>query len=351
MQFFDKSEVDRARRYHRPLYFALLADTVFALATLAALTFVDLPLPWWAEVVVAPALVVVCLSLVRLPLGWWRFGHERRWGFSTQTTRGWCSDRLRAFAVGLVLTIVPVGSLLALAHLFPDAWPWLAAAGGAVLALLISFVAPVVLEPIFNRFTPLEGDLAPRLRALAERAGVPVRDVLVSDASRRTRKVNAYVSGIGGTRRVVLWDTLLDSPREEVEVVVAHELGHRRMRHVLVGTLLGMAGAAGFVAVLRLVLPRPRPHDAALVLLLATALELAVLPLLSAISRRWERSADHFSLFLTGDGCAFERLHRRLATANLADLDPPKPVYYWLFSHPTPPERLRDAREMLDRHQ
>jgi STE24 endopeptidase len=174
--------------------------------------------------------------------------------------------------------------------------------------------------------------------------------VLVSDASRRTRKLNAYVSGIGGTRRVVLWDTLLDSPRDEIEIVVAHELGHRRMRHVLLATLLGMSGTVAFVVVLRLVRPTPEPHDAAFVMLLGTVLELAALPLASALSRRWERAADRFSLTLTGNRGAFEHLHRRLATANLADLDPPKPLYYWVFSHPTPPERLRDAASALDRH-
>src|SRR5204863_6874689 len=106
-------------------------------------------------------------------------------------------------------------------------WPWAAAVGGALLALVVTFLAPVVLEPVFNRFRPLEGDLAARLVALSERAEVPVREVLVADASRRTTKQNAYVSGGGHTRRVVLWDTLLEAPPEEIELVVAHELGHR----------------------------------------------------------------------------------------------------------------------------
>jgi STE24 endopeptidase len=347
--FFDEAEIERARRYHRPLYAALLADTVLGLATLAALTLVDLPLPWWAEVVVGPALVLWCTWLVGLPLSWWRYRHERRWGFSTQSPRAWAGDRLRGLAVGEVLTVVPVGGLLALAHLYPHSWPWRAAFAGAALALFVSFVAPVMLEPVFNRFRPLEGPLAGRLSALAERAGVPVREVLVSDASRRTRKVNAYVSGIGRTRRVVVWDTFLESPSDELEVVVAHELGHRRMRHVLQGTLLGMGAAVVFVAVLRPLRPHPEPSDAAFVLLLAGVLELAALPVLSALSRRWERAADRFSLLLTRDGDAFQRLHRRLATSNLADLDPPKPLYYWVFTHPTPPQRLVAAKEVLDR--
>jgi Zn-dependent protease with chaperone function len=348
---FASVEIERASRYHRPLYVALVIDTAVGLAALAALTAVDLPLAWWLEVLVAPALVVAVLFVVRLPLAWWRFGHERAWGFSTQTTRAWWADRARSLAVGAVMTVVPVGGLLALAHLDPDGWVWPAAAIAAAIALFVSFVAPVALEPVFNRFSPVTGETADRLRALAERAEVPVRDVLVADASRRTTKVNAYVSGIGRTRRVVVWDTLLSAPRDELEVVVAHELGHRRMRHVSRGTALAMLGAALFVVVLRLVRPHPQPHDAALVLLLGALIELVTLPFGSALARRWERAADRFSLRLTDDGGAFARVHRRLALANLSDLNPPKWLYYALFTHPTPPERLADAAMALDRRQ
>src|SRR4051794_24528860 len=332
---FDPKDVGRARRYHRPLYRAMAVDAAVGLAVLVLLTRLRLGLPWWAEVVVSPALVAAVLWAGRLPLSWWRYRHERSWGFSTQAPRGWASDRLRSLAVGSVSTVVGVGGLLALAHLFSAGWPWAAAGAGAGLVVAVSFIAPVLLEPVFNRFRPLEGPLADELRALAIRAGVPVRDVLVADASRRTRKANAYVSGIGRTRRVVLWDTLLDWPRDELEVVVAHELGHRRMRHVLHGTLLGVGGTVVFVAVLRMVVARPAPHDAALVIFVAALLELATLPLVSAVSRRWERAADRFSLRQTGDRSAFVRLHRRLALANLADLDPPRVLYLWTWSHPT----------------
>jgi Zn-dependent protease with chaperone function len=349
MHDFSSQEVARARRYHRPLYVALGVDVVLALAVPAALLPLDLPLPWWAEVMAGPAIVVACGWAVGLVTAWWRLRHERAWGFSTQTTRGWWTDRLRGLAVGLAAAVVSVGGLLALAHLFPRGWPWLAAAGGAGLALLLSFVAPVVLEPVFNRFRPLEGELATRLHATAERAGVPVRDVLVADASRRTRKQNAYVSGLGRTRRVVLWDTLLEAPPSEVELVVAHELGHRKLHHVLQGTLLAMTAPVLSVLVLRAITPRPDPSDAALVVLVGTAVHLALLPFGTAFSRRCERAADRFSLVLVPDLAEFEGLMRRLATANLADLTPPRWLYYAVFTHPTPPERLRNARLVFDR--
>jgi STE24 endopeptidase len=182
---------------------------------------------------------------------------------------------------------------------------------------------------------------------------VPVRDVLVADASRRTTKVNAYVSGIGRTRRVVVFDTLLEAADPEaVAVVVAHELGHRRDRHVAKLTLLAMAGAAAAVALLWAALGtrvgEPRTLPEALLLLLA--FELGALPAGSWLSRRWERAADRCSLDLTAEPAAFARAHVELARRNLSDLDPPRVVYALLFSHPTPSERLAIGRAWRAAH-
>jgi STE24 endopeptidase len=201
----------------------------------------------------------------------------------------------------------------------------------------------VLLEPLFNRVGPLRDDaLARDLLALAERAGAPVRGVLVADASRRTRKVNAYVSGLGRTRRVVLYDTLLEqADAPQVKLIVAHELGHRRHGDVAKGTLLLMAGAAiATLVVWTLVRDPANPRRVPLVLLVLLALELVAMPLGAWVSRRWERAADLFSLELTGDRDAYLRAHTELALSNLSDLDPPRAIYALLFSHPTPPERL-----------
>jgi STE24 endopeptidase len=233
-----------------------------------------------------------------------------------------------------------------------------AAPGAALLALVLGLIAPIVFERLFNRFRPLpDEELAGELRELSVRAGVPVRTMLVSDASRRTRKHNAYVSGLGPTRRLVVFDTLLEEvPRDELRVVVAHELGHRRFRHVAAGTALGMAGAAGAVLILWGLLSWPGlvsaagatgagdPRVVPLVLFVLLVLGVLALPFETWVSRRWERTADRFALALTGDAGAFERVFRRLARANLSDLDPPRPLYLLLFTHPTPPERIAAAR-------
>ncbi|HEX6702662.1 MAG TPA: M48 family metalloprotease [Gaiellaceae bacterium] len=354
MKGFTDAEVERARRYHRPLYVALLADAVLGFALLAALAFLGewayRPFerwPWAVRTVAYAAVVVLLLAVLRLPLSFWRgYVYERRWGFSTQTLRGWLVDRAKALAVSVALTPAALLGLVAVARWLPRTWPLVAAPGAALLVLALGVLAPVLLEPLFNRFARLAGrELAAELRALAERAAVPVREVLVADASRRTRKSNAYVSGLGRTRRVVLYDTLLAraDPRQ-IQVVVAHELGHRRARHVAKATVLAMAGAAAAVVVWWAIgRDAANPRSIPLLLLVVGVLEVLALPFSAALSRRWERQADRFSLELTRDRDAFERAHRELATANLADLAPPRAVYLLLFTHPTPPERIEAA--------
>ena len=338
MTGFTDEEIERARRYHRPRYVALGADLVLSAAVLGALTQVSLPL------LVAPLAVGAISATAGLPVAWWRYRHDVAWGFATQRPRAWAIDQAKEIAISAVLLLLALAPLFWLARRYPHGWVWPAALGAALVVFLLGFLAPIVLEPVFNRFRPLEDEaLAARLRGLADRSGAPVREILVADASRRTTKTNAYVSGIGRTRRVVLWDTLLATPADQVAVVLAHELGHRVRRHVALLTVLAMTGAAAFVVVLRLARPHPVPRDTAFILLLGLALELAGLPLASALSRRFERSADRFSLELTGDRMAYRALHHDLARANLSDLAPPKWLYYWIFSHPTPLERLSDA--------
>ena len=353
---FSHEEVERAARYHRPRYLSLVADLLLSVGALAVLQWAWSG-PWhlvdgvgWAGSAAAyAALVTVALLVVQLPVSYWR-GHlqERSWGFSTQSAAGWFGDLLKGEAIALVLTGGFWAGLVALRHGLPSAWPAAAAAVLALVVFLLIFVAPVVLEPVFNHFEPLEDEgLANELRAVAERAGVPVRDVLVADASRRTTKVNAYVSGIGATRRVVLFDTLLESADEgQLKLVVAHELGHRRERHVVKLTLGVMAAVALWIVLLWAILGdrAASPRNLPLVLLVSTALRTAVLPFGAWVSRRFERVADRFSLELTRDLPAYERTHLGLARKNLGDLEPPKLAYVLLFSHPTTPERLAYGR-------
>ena len=345
---FSPEDRDRAARYHRVLYAAAAIRLLIVLAIFGAFTRLSLGgLDRFAAAVVWPVLVLAAVGVACLPLDIWRgLVRERRFGLSTQSLRGWLADWVKGEVVELVLAAAVWVAAVGLVRGFPRWWPLPAAAALALFVLLMSFVAPVLLEPLFNRFRPLEDErLAGELRALAERAGVPVRAVLVADASRRTTRTNAYVSGLGPTRRVVVWDTLLaDASQPELKLIVAHELGHRRDRHVLKGTLLGMAGAVAVVLLLWAALGALQPGDFPYAALLVTGMEIASLPALAWISRRWERAADRCSLELTSDREAFVRAHVSLARKNLSDLDPPRLAYLMLFTHPTPPERLALAR-------
>jgi STE24 endopeptidase len=218
--------------------------------------------------------------------------------------------------------------------------------------VLGSTVAPVLLDPLFNRFTPLpNGRLRGEVLGLAERAGVRVGQVYEVDASRRTTAANAYVSGLGPTKRVVLFDTLVrDFTPGEVRFVIAHELAHQRNRDVPRSlAFLALVTPVGMYAVARLgeaLVPAGERRPAALVP--AVALAGAVLaPALAAIgnqlSRAVETRADRFALELTGDRGSVVEFHRRIAVKNVAEPQPPRWARIAFGTHPTTMERIGQA--------
>lgn len=316
--------------------------------------------PWWARVLWGSAVLVLLGRAVRLPFSARVRVVRHRFGLVTQGWRGWWTDVVRGLLISFPLLAGAFLGLYALARALPGTW-WLVAAGAAaVLSVVLSWLAPLVLEPVFNRFTPMEdGGLRSALLALADRDGVRVGEVLVADASRRTTALNAYVSGFGATRRIVVYDTLLTTadPRE-VELVVAHELGHVEHRDVFRGTLLGALGGAAAVCVLAAVVRSGPLLDAAgagdtgvadprsMVLLAAAGSVLAALagPLGCAVSRRVERRADRHALDLTGDPGAFVAMQRRLSVANVADVDPPRALHVLFGTHPSAVQRIAAAR-------
>ena len=200
---FTPAERDRARRYHRPLYVALLVRLALVVAVYAVLAGRSVDgLGWAGDAAAWAAIVVTAATLVTFPLDLWRgYVRERRWELSTQTFGGWLGDRGKSLAVGVLLAAGAWTAVVGAARVWPPWWPLAASVGAALAVLLLTLLAPLLLEPLFNRFRPLADErLAGELRELADEAGVPIRDVLVADASRRTAKSNAYVSGLGPTR-------------------------------------------------------------------------------------------------------------------------------------------------------
>jgi len=312
-----------------------------------------------AEVLAGTAALVLLGQLVGLPFAARVRTVRVRYGLVTQGWGGWLLDVLRGLALTLVLALPLAYGLYALTDRSPQYW-WLPAAGlAALLAVALSFLFPLLVEPVFNRFTPMpDGPLRGALLGLAERDAIRVREVLVADASRRTTALNAYVSGFGATRRIVAYDTLLSTaePRE-VELVVAHELGHVKHRDVLSGTVLGAVGAALAVCVLGLLAGWGALLDAAgaesvadprsLPLLAACAALIGALagPPQCALSRRIEARADRHALELTGDPDQFIAMQRRLAVANVSDVDPPRLLELLFATHPSAVRRIAAARD------
>ncbi len=311
--------------------------------------------PWWLRVVIAVAALAAVGRLVTLPfaVALRRLALEE--GLSTSSWPAWAVDLLLSELVGVVVASLAVVALVGCARRWRRAWP--AVAGGVLAALVFagSFVYPLLVEPLFNSFEPLpDGSLRSRVLEVAAAEGVAVDDVLVADASKRTTTLNAYVSGFGSTRRIVLYDTLVDDvPEDEAVAVVAHEVAHARHDDVLDGTLLGASGAVLAVGLLGLVmgwrtrlggLPVQQVGAVPTVLALAAVAALAVSPVQNGISRRIELRADATALEATQDPASFAALQRLLAVRALADPTPPAWSQVWFGSHPTVLERVALAR-------
>ena len=324
----------------------------------------------WApgRVVLAIVAVQAVRAAAGLPYSLRAFGQDRRAGLATQRLGGFLRDWAKARAVGLVLVGLPVTALVLGARWRPPGWPLVAAVAAVLLVLALAVAGPVLIEPLFNRFRPLEpGPLRARLLELAAAMGVPVRDVLVADASRRTTRVNAYVSGLGRTRRVVVYDTLLASAgsagaADEVALVAAHELAHVRHRDVLMGTLGSAALAAvSVLAVVALfdlegvrrafaVTGLGDPLAVPGLLLLAALGGLLAAPVASAISRWAEARADWVALEVTRDPVTAVAVERRLALENRADLRPNRLLVALFASHPVTMARIAQAWLWAERH-
>lgn len=298
--------------------------------------------------------ISVLLAVLALPTG--LIAHERAVdvGLSTQDTLSWFADRGRSTGISLLIAAAGGAVLIGVQRRLPQLW-WVAGAGVVILyATIITWLAPVVLAPVFNDFEELPaGELRTRVVELADRAGVEVGEVLRVDASRRSTALNAYVDGIGSSKRVVLYDNLLDdADQAELESVVAHELGHvanedipRGLLFVAIVAPLGMltialaGGALARRAGAAPGTPAALPAYALAVTVVAFGIGLAG----AQLSRQVEASADAFALQLTEDPHGLIGLQRRLSSANLSDPDPSGPVESLLRTHPTTVQRIGAA--------
>ena len=366
-QYFTPSQIARGEHVSGVLRYAAWGNLVVSVLVAALLGFTRLgsalverlPGPWWSKVTVGCLVVTLVGAVASLPLGWSSQRVELSQGLSSESWGGWLADRAVAAGVTWVFTGVALLVVVVLARIAPRTWPAWVALAAASLAVLGSFVYPVLVEPLSNNFTTMKaGPIRSDIVRLAAREHVHIDDVLVADASRRTTTLNAYVSGFGSTRRVVVYDTLLTGlPAAQTEMIVAHELGHAKHDDVLLGTVLGALGTAFGMGVLGILFTRRRlldrvgvdslgdPGAVPLLLALAVVGSLLASPVQNTVSRAIEARADLTALEATHDPQTFVAMQKQLALRSLSDPTPPRWSQLWFGSHPTTLQRIGMAKQ------
>jgi STE24 endopeptidase len=343
-----------------------MAATLFSQAVLVFILLSGI-LPWFAETIhrwglgeisgglVFFAVLSIVTHLLSLPFSLYdTFVIEDRYGFNTMTFGMWLSDLAKGLALSAILGGLVLWGVLALvvyAGFMWWIWVWVSL---GLFELLMLWLFPLVIAPLFNKFEPVENkDLEQQIDTLMGKVGLRVKGVFKMDASKRSKHTNAYFTGVGRSKRIVLFDTLLEShAEEEILAVLAHEIGHWKKKHVLsqlvlleIVSLAGLCAAARFLDWLLLYetfgFQEVIPYVG--LFLIGTGFSLIgyfAHPLESALSRRFEREADDFSLTLIKVADPLVRALKRLATDNLSNLNPHS-VYAWFYySHPPLAERI-----------
>ncbi len=371
----DVSDSPEAARYNRIRRWLGIGDTALGIALLLALLAtgwtgslrdIALKASYHNSYPLAVFFYVFELALLAkllsLPLDYYGFRLEHRFNLSNQKLRGWIADEIKGFFVSLILYTILVELLYFTIRLNPEIW-WLVA-WAVFIALMIFFaqIAPVVLFPLFYKFNPLENDeLRDRLVRLSERAGTRVRGVYEWKLSEKSKKANAALAGLGATRRIILADTLLQNyTPDEIEAVLAHELGHHVRKHVFKGIIvqigLTFLGFFAVDAVLRYAIERQHMFEqmsdfAALPLLalVSTLLSLLLMPLWNAYSRRNEREADLYCCQAIPSVAPYISALNKLCAQNLGERHPSRLVEVLFHSHPPISKRIAAAEQFAQR--
>lgn len=298
-------------------------------------------------------------TLIGLPFSLYHnFKIENHYGFNTMTLRLWFADLLKSMVIATILGSLVIATALALIQLSPDWW-WLWVWGFLLLfGVFIMYLSPTVIEPLFFKFDPVKAEgLEDKIRALMEQAGLKVSRVFQVDASRRSRHSNAYFTGIGRVKRIVLFDTLIEQmSQDEILAVLAHEVGHWKKRHVLKNivftetmALFGLFAAfhvvswAGLPGMVNLAHASFYAR-AIIVGFVGSLITFPLTPLFSCLSRKYEREADRFASGLTGKPEALASALVKLSSENLSNLHPHPFYAAFYYSHPPVVERVRGLK-------
>lgn len=289
--------------------------------------------------------------LISLPFSMYStFVIEEKYGFNTTTPKVFITDIIKSIIISIILGVPILSFLLWIIEIDPYWW-WKFVLVVIVFEVFISWLYPMIIAPLFNKFYPLEDEeLKNKILSLLEKAKFKISKIFVMDASRRTKKVNAYLTGIGNSRRVVLFDTILSYTHDEILAVLAHELGHHTKKHIpklIVLSILFYVAYIYFVYILYksslIAQAFSVKKNFSLIVysfIFISSILYFITPIINTLSRRFEYSADQFSKEILGTGEPLISALKRLVKENLANLNP-LPLYrVWHYSHPSPEERI-----------
>lgn len=359
----DPKRQEMARRYEKQKRLAGLAGTTVSLAALLVFYFSGLSgglaqvaagrsIVW--TFLIYTAVFLAWMTVIGLPAGFYGgYVLEHKWSFSTENVKGWLADQAKSFAVGLVMAWIVLALLLWIVARFP-LWWWLAAGlAMAMVGVAATTLFPVVVAPLFHRYTPIEDkELVDALRGILAREGLKSGGFFKEDMSRRTRKENAFLAGLGKTRRVVLGDTLMKNMSvPEIVSVIAHEVGHFRCRHIWKGVAAGTLQQLAVFFLLSVAMKALVPGFPGSTREVLTVLPVMLIiggaasgfvlgPIGNAVSRHFEKQADLYAVRHVEDRHAFATALAGLADRNLGNACPARWVKLLFYTHPPVGERL-----------
>lgn len=296
-------------------------------------------------------LFYLLIQLILLPLAYYRgYIIEHRFGLSNQTLAMWFSDYLKENGISILISSLGMTGIYALMFYIPKYWWIISSAVLAIFIVLITYLYPILIDPLFYKFEKLKDtNFQEQIINIAGKAGIEVKEVLVADASRKTNKANAYFTGIGGSKRIVVFDNLINNfSRKETLNVIAHEIGHWYNWHIFKSIIIGIiSGTAGLFLINAVFTYSNMVGDfksILVIILLISIISFLSLPLQNAVSRTFERQADNFTMQATENPDAQIQLMLKLAESNLSNVSPHWYIKYFLYSHPPIMERIEAAK-------
>ena len=285
---------------------------------------------------------------------------EKKYGFSTITWKIWVADLIKSIIISAILMGIMLSAFMAFVSYLPKSWWFWAWVFFTLFEIVLLWLYPVLIAPLFNKYEPIKDALLKeKIIALMDKVGLKAKGIFQVDAGKRSRHTNAYFTGIGKTKRIVLYDTLLTShSQEEIVAVLAHEIGHWKKKHILKQLIFMIGASLVLLYLVYLILGSPVLYSAFnirhasvyaglfLVSLYLSAIRFFLSPIGAAVTRRYERQADKMAFELTGTSKPMISALKRLAKDNLANLHP-HPLYVWFYySHPPLIERIEYLQAM-----